>query len=442
MANNLLIGPIDICSADRIPSAHFPNLDFGDDDDDESARAAPPPSSGPLLHTGLYLHELCCIWSPSCFTDQHSLIGVAGELRRSARAKCLLCGLNGATLGCHDKRCRRQFHLSCAVQSELNFEFRQKGFAVFCDLHRRQKRTFKSPALGLTNAAPTVLDSSPPPSHCKSSSSSQAISSPIHANVGTMPLSAHRAGSDRKRKASAGATSTATLTVTSLIRIEPQIEPTNISSALAKADDILPPTVSAPEPSAPVVSSDLSREIALHFCLPSAHRWASSFTSTDEVLAMESASSAFVHKAPSTMHRPMSCAHTASAIQSEEPKQCVSNSAASASHSAPPTLATLRARHLAIFRPMLLDNATPPISTWLQPPFFSVELPSPASSTLVAAADQRIAYDDPDAPIDPTARENMERWARMLPAARFRVHTNVYPLLRSLQNDSDASMPL
>lgn len=438
MANNLLTGPVGICSADRIPSQHFPNLDFGDDDD--STRAARPPSTGPLLHSDIYLHELCCIWSPTCFTDRHSLIGVAGELRRAARIKCLLCGLTGATLGCHDKRCRRQFHLPCAVQSELNFEFRQRGFVVFCDLHRRQKRTVKSPPHELDNAALFQLDTSPAPSPSDSSTTVQAISSPIHSNASSKPSSAHRVVSERKRKASAVAT--ATLTVASLIRIEPTIEPTNISSALAKADDLVLPTVSAAESPAPIVSSDLSREIALHFCLPSAHRWTSSFASTDEASAMESASSASVHTVPLPRHRAMPCAHTASAIKSDDPEQCVSHSASSAPPVVLPTLATLRARHLAMFRPLVRENQTVLASTWLQPPFFSVELPSPASPALATAADQRIAFDDPDVQIDPAARENMERWARMLPAARFRIHTNVYPLLRSLQNESDASMPL
>jgi hypothetical protein len=437
MANNLLIGPADICSADRIPRALFPNLDFGDDD--APAAAAPRPTSGPPLHSGIYLHELCCIWSPSCFTDRHSLRGVAGELHRAARIKCIICGLTGATLGCHDKRCRRSFHLPCA-ESEVNFEFWQNGFAVFCGLHRRQKRTAKSPQQQLSNLTRTSASSGDAPILSpRESSASQDISSPIHASTVSKPLSAHRAVSDRKRKATAVAT--ANPPAAALVRDEPCIEPTNISSELATADDLPTPTITTSAPPASIVSSDLAREIALHFCLPPAHRWTSSFASTDEATALEASNSARVHTVSLPMRRSFLCAHTASAICLDEPKQAVPHAESSAMKPDQPTMATIRARHLAMFKTTALQNAAPAAQTWLQPPFFSVDLSPSASSAPATAAEQRISFDDPDAPLDPTARENMDKWARLLPAARFRIHTNVYPLLRSLQHASDVSMP-
>lgn len=50
-----------------------------------------------------YFHQLCGIWCPNIFFgDSGELIGVQGEVKRSNKLYCHLCGIKGAGLGCSE----------------------------------------------------------------------------------------------------------------------------------------------------------------------------------------------------------------------------------------------------------------------------------------------------------------------------------------------------
>lgn len=53
--------------------------------------------------------------------------------------KCCYCKQRGANIGCCDKKCKKAFHLPCAIAKDCLFEF-HNTFRSFCHAHHGIKR--------------------------------------------------------------------------------------------------------------------------------------------------------------------------------------------------------------------------------------------------------------------------------------------------------------
>lgn len=82
----------------------------------------------------LYVHYVCGLWCPQVTTDASgSLVNVPQEVRRSRNLKCSLCKRKGAVIGCSSKKCRKSFHLFCALGE--GFRFDTEKYEMFCPEH-------------------------------------------------------------------------------------------------------------------------------------------------------------------------------------------------------------------------------------------------------------------------------------------------------------------
>ena len=94
-SGNILAGPVSFCLGAGVPRAHLPNLEFDDAGSAAGCRDAPgrtpaPPGAAPcacpargsFLHS-VHVHELCCIWAPSCYTTATECCNVQTELKRA-----------------------------------------------------------------------------------------------------------------------------------------------------------------------------------------------------------------------------------------------------------------------------------------------------------------------------------------------------------------------
>lgn len=90
----------------------------------------------------IWLHEKCVRWSPGEPPYEHPLhsrnfFDLGRLIKYSQNFSCSLptCGRRGATIGCHNLKCRRVYHYPCAV--ELWGEFDSHEF--YCDIHNREQ---------------------------------------------------------------------------------------------------------------------------------------------------------------------------------------------------------------------------------------------------------------------------------------------------------------
>jgi hypothetical protein len=145
-----LVGPINVSVAfDKVPAKHFPNLDFSD----STVRPFAETTGEATSSKSIYAHELCCLWSPQCWTESQHVCGVATEVKRSYRLICSLCHKRGASVGCQIARCKKQYHLHCAQASGC--QLIQNGFKLFCADHSHGK-TKANPA---SNSLMEMFDS-------------------------------------------------------------------------------------------------------------------------------------------------------------------------------------------------------------------------------------------------------------------------------------------
>lgn len=63
-------------------------------------------------------HEECIIWAPGVFLVGSRVIGLEGAVWSSCRAKCSLCNITGANVGCSQRGCGKYAHISCAARND------------------------------------------------------------------------------------------------------------------------------------------------------------------------------------------------------------------------------------------------------------------------------------------------------------------------------------
>ena len=80
-------------------------------------------------------HDSCAENSPEVEVVDLKWKNVIKAVNRGKSLNCVLCGKNGATIGCTAENCFRIFHFCCAEDTAWRFE--RDGKEFYCDQHRR-----------------------------------------------------------------------------------------------------------------------------------------------------------------------------------------------------------------------------------------------------------------------------------------------------------------
>ena len=81
-----------------------------------------------------WIHDECANWSPQTYMGEDGCwYNIATEIERSRQLKCFHCKKRGATIGCHQPKCKKSFHYPCALKTGWTFS-PEEGFK--CTKHR------------------------------------------------------------------------------------------------------------------------------------------------------------------------------------------------------------------------------------------------------------------------------------------------------------------
>eukprot|EP01135_Chromosphaera_perkinsii_P002293 Nk52_evm79s221 gene=Nk52_evmTU79s221 len=98
-----------------------------------------------------WVHIKCAVWSAEVLMAAWGgLQDVDKAIKRGKRSPCSHCnGKLGATVGCHDPKCKANFHYACAVEAgcDLLADFK----TVYCSKHKRS--SYSTPVLDTSNYA-------------------------------------------------------------------------------------------------------------------------------------------------------------------------------------------------------------------------------------------------------------------------------------------------
>ncbi|XP_055702899.1 uncharacterized protein CG5098 isoform X3 [Phlebotomus papatasi] len=81
----------------------------------------------------VWLHEDCIVWAPGVHIIGSRLVGLEAAVWGGSRHHCILCGKNGATIGCLERGCNEMIHVPCARQS--NWQLSDEDFKSYCNKH-------------------------------------------------------------------------------------------------------------------------------------------------------------------------------------------------------------------------------------------------------------------------------------------------------------------
>jgi len=95
----------------------------------------PPAHMGRLLpmRGGFWVHAACALWSSEVFENEGTLHNVEKARSRGNQLKCFGCDRSGATVGCSNKSCSRNYHFACAKACGGTFTSSQ---LMFCEEHK------------------------------------------------------------------------------------------------------------------------------------------------------------------------------------------------------------------------------------------------------------------------------------------------------------------
>ncbi|KAH9137605.1 hypothetical protein LEN26_005667 [Aphanomyces euteiches] len=75
-----------------------------------------------------WVHVNCAFWSNEVYEDAYGTMLMCQKARfRGRTTRCSVCGVTGATVGCHGLRCQLNFHFPCAL-SQQNFTLEKQAF--------------------------------------------------------------------------------------------------------------------------------------------------------------------------------------------------------------------------------------------------------------------------------------------------------------------------
>eukprot|EP00644_Phytophthora_capsici_P002215 jgi/Phyca11/507397/fgenesh2_kg.PHYCAscaffold_27_\ len=87
----------------------------------------------------VYVHLNCAVHSPEVYVKADGLImNLPKAIKRGRQLKCTSCHKFGATVGCVVAKCRRNYHLRCAVES--GGEIDGTTYALYCKPHAAARK--------------------------------------------------------------------------------------------------------------------------------------------------------------------------------------------------------------------------------------------------------------------------------------------------------------
>lgn len=86
----------------------------------------------------IHVHKTCAEWAPDVYFKDDCVMNLEAEVARGTKIKCTTCGLKGAALGCCFTKCRRSFHVPCALSTpECRWDV--DNFVMLCPAHSSRK---------------------------------------------------------------------------------------------------------------------------------------------------------------------------------------------------------------------------------------------------------------------------------------------------------------
>lgn len=87
----------------------------------------------------VYVHLNCAVHSPEVYVKADGLImNLPKAIKRGRQLKCTSCHKLGATVGCIVPKCRRNYHLRCAVESGGQID--GTTYALYCKPHAEERK--------------------------------------------------------------------------------------------------------------------------------------------------------------------------------------------------------------------------------------------------------------------------------------------------------------
>ncbi|KAJ0966527.1 hypothetical protein J5N97_023444 [Dioscorea zingiberensis] len=105
--------------------------------------------TGPMLHyvdgqlveedqpsqpNAIHVHQKCFDWAPQVYYVGNKIVNLEAEISRASKLKCSKCGQKGAALGCFLNKCRRSYHVPCAVQVQ-DCRWDCENYLMLCPSH-------------------------------------------------------------------------------------------------------------------------------------------------------------------------------------------------------------------------------------------------------------------------------------------------------------------
>jgi histone-lysine N-methyltransferase MLL3 len=136
------IDPTDELNQWKDPRACVLCRTCGDDDADRDPESPSEGISsiarmGRLLpmSDGIWVHASCALWSSEVYesVDDGTIHNMEKARARGGQLKCFGCGRPGATLGCFNKSCCRNYHMPCAKACGCGFTEKKQ---MLCEAHK------------------------------------------------------------------------------------------------------------------------------------------------------------------------------------------------------------------------------------------------------------------------------------------------------------------
>jgi hypothetical protein len=104
-----------------------------------SRTSSPSSGEGDLLvfqkdRRFVLVHRNCVEYSPDVYYKSNSWRNVFKCVNRGKQMRCVRCKRNGATIGCHERFCKENFHFGCC---DPGWPFEEKGKEYRCISHRQ-----------------------------------------------------------------------------------------------------------------------------------------------------------------------------------------------------------------------------------------------------------------------------------------------------------------
>nr|KAI8735047.1 PHD finger protein 7-like [Biomphalaria glabrata] len=103
------------------------------------------------------VHYFCMLLSSGLFqktkiSDKNSILGfllpdIQNEIRRGKKLNCCFCNTKGATIGCCNGKCKKNFHLICGIQNGVLSQFFD-NYRSYCADHRKTQSLVKTLSKG------------------------------------------------------------------------------------------------------------------------------------------------------------------------------------------------------------------------------------------------------------------------------------------------------